>query len=181
MSCTIGAIPFLLIYGAITVLSSTTELSSNYVNDSESVNDSIKDSIKAAIEQNNGEATPEMIEMICKDYQTVFMDKELLLKTLEEYGFDDFSFDNDKIKCSLEGFVLEFERESEKSPYNMKVSCAQGCEESVIVTDLNSEYGLNTQEETYIKIKERLANKNLKIDEEEVLEDDSIVLTINID
>ena len=37
------------------------------------------------------------------------------------------------------------------------------------------------QEETYMKIKERISNKNLKIDNEEILEDDSIVLTINID
>ena len=34
---------------------------------------------------------------------------------------------------------------------------------------------------SYKKIKERLALKNLSIDSEEVLDDDSIVLTINLE
>ena len=58
------------------------------------------------------------------------------------------------------------------------------CKESELqsfVDDLNSEYRLNTQEENYIKIKERLDKQNLKIGEEEVFEDNTIVLTVNID
>lgn len=190
MSCTIGAIPFLLIYGAVAALTSASVMSSSErssIEDLDSfysigiVKNSFETSIKDALKENNGEVTPEMIEMICKEYQTVFMDKELLQKTLREYGFGDFVFDNDKIKCELEGFIFSFERENECNPYSLKVSCGQNSDDSVIVADLNNEYGLNTQEETYIKIKERLSNKNLKIDEEEILEDDSIMLTINLD
>ena len=62
----------------------------------------------------------------------------------------------------------------------MKVTCDADCDDSAIIEDLSSEYGMNAQEESYLKIKERLAQKNLQIDEEEVLEDNSIVLTVNI-
>ncbi len=63
----------------------------------------------------------------------------------------------------------------------MKVSLINDCDETELINDINSEYALNCQEETYIKIKERLERKNLKIAEEEILEDDSIMLTINLD
>ena len=52
------------------------------------------------------------------------------------------------------------------------------CED--LITDLNDEYGLNIQEMTYNKIKERLEQENMRLESETVMDDNSIVLTIDI-
>ena len=63
----------------------------------------------------------------------------------------------------------------------MKISCTQQQDETNMVQDINTEYAMNVQEETYIKLKERLEEKHMEIEHEEVLDDDSIVITVNID
>ena len=49
------------------------------------------------------------------------------------------------------------------------------------VENIASEYTANVQEVSYNKIKERLAEKNLEIYEEEIYDDNTIVLTVNLD
>ena len=49
-----------------------------------------------------------------------------------------------------------------------------------MINDLNDEYGLNIQEMTYNKIKERLDSENMRLESETVMDDNSIVLTIDI-
>ena len=49
------------------------------------------------------------------------------------------------------------------------------------VNDLNSEYALNVQEEAYLSIVNKLKDNNMEVEEEEVLDDNTIVLTVNID
>ena len=83
---------------------------------------------------------------------------------------------------------MEFSREEglldngEKKPYKMKITteCTED-EIAELLNNINIEYTSNSQEENYIKIKERLENKGLKINEEEVFDDDTIVLTVNLD
>lgn len=183
MSVSIGALPFLLLFGAISTLTndSLPDVSANYFESTN--NEFFKNQVQSALKNSDGVVSESLLKYVCKEYKTVFMDKELLMKTLEEHGFYDFSDDkvNDSLSCKMEGFTLEFLRQDATQPYMMKVSCSQSCGETELVNDINAEYALNVQEETYIKIKERLASKNLKIDEEEILDDDSILLTINID
>ena len=59
-----------------------------------------------------------------------------------------------------------------------QVTDKAGCED--IINDLNEEYGLNIQEMTYNKIKERLDRENMRLESEAVMEDNSIVLTIEV-
>jgi hypothetical protein len=66
------------------------------------------------------------------------------------------------------GFTLEIKQVSDNAQ----------CEG--VIGDLNEEYGLNIQEMTYNKIKERLNQENLRLESETVMEDNSIVLTIDI-
>ena len=105
----------------------------------------------------------------------------MLLKTVDEHGFTDISEENGKISAVLDNVKIEFYRTDSAQPYTMNILCPKLCETTRLTTDISDEYTLNVQEETYLKIKERLEKKNLKIDEEEVLEDDSIMLTVNLD
>ena len=59
-----------------------------------------------------------------------------------------------------------------------QVSDKAECED--MINDLNDEYGLNIQEMTYNKIKERLEQENMRLESETVMDDNSIVLTIDV-
>lgn len=172
MSCSIGLVPFLLLYGAAqaAITLSSTENS-----------EEMKRRLKESLEANNGEVSQEQIDLICREYSTAFLDRDLLVKTIDEHGFTDIVEENGKIKAVLDNVNIEFYRTDSAQPYTMNILCPKLCETSQLTTDINDEYTLNVQEETYIKIKERLEKKNLKIDEEEILEDDSIMITVNLD
>ena len=179
MSCTISALPFLLIFSALTAAADNSA-SSRVIN-----NEEIERKMQAHINSVQGEAaeelTPVQLAQLKREYKTVFMDKDVLIKTLKEYGLIDFTQDGETISARVDNFNMIFYRQELTQPYYLRVYSVTSCDEATLINDLNTEYALNVQEETYMKIKERISNKNLKIDNEEVLEDDSIVLTINID
>ena len=172
MSCTIGLVPFLLLYGAAQAAISLSPAENT---------DELKRRLKESLEANNGEISQEQVDLICREYSTTFMDRDLLLKTIDEHGFTDISEENGKISAVLDNVKIEFYRTDSAQPYTMNILCPKLCETTRLTTDISDEYTLNVQEETYLKIKERLEKKSLKIDEEEVLEDDSIMLTVNLD
>ncbi len=121
-------------------------------------------------------------EIIEKEFETAYMDKELLLKTLEEHGLKDIEEDYDgKISGSIENFTLSFSRESADKPYIAKISCRECDNAEEKLSDLNAEYALNAQEDAYLNLVENLKEKNLEIEEEVVEEDNTIVLTINLE
>lgn len=147
----------------------------------------MNEEIKNLLKKSNGMVSEEIVNLICREYETVFVDEGVLLKTLQEHGAENIYTEYGNISCEMEGFLLEFYKQDPTEemafpPYNMKITTK--CKESELQTfidDINSEYTKNTQEENYIKIKERLDKNNMKIREEEVFDDDTIVLTIDID
>lgn len=121
-------------------------------------------------------------EIIEKEFETAYMDKDLLLKTLEEHGLEDIEEDYDgKISGSIENFTLSFSRESNDKPYSVKISCRDCDSAEEKLNDLNAEYALNAQEDAYLNLVENLKEKNLEIEEEVVEDDNTIVLTINLE
>lgn len=195
MSCTISALPFGLLFAVVSSITTgieqerkererleqTAMSTQMLIDNTNRIKEQINSRLRENLAANQGEISQEQINSICKKYQTVFMDRDLLMKTLQEYGIQTLVVNKNRVSADIENFHLEFYRENETVPFDLKVTCTEECDETVILSDLNSEYGMNAQEETYIKIKERLAQKNMKIDEEEILEDDSIMLTINLD
>ena len=200
MSVTVVATPFLLLPAFISLAQAAavavgitgvaaTALNHSVKNSAQAeVNyKTMNEEIKNLLKESNGIVTKEVMNLLCKEFDTVFVDRDVLIKTLNEHGGENIYFEGDNISCEMEGFILDFYKpeateEQAFPPYRMKITtkCAENEVESFI-NDINSEYRLNTQEENYIKIKERLEKQNLKIEEEEVFEDDTIVLTVNID
>lgn len=114
-------------------------------------------------------------------YNTNYTDKGILLNTLLEHGAQELTETGDEISCKLFGMEMIYHKKSSTSAYTLditQVSNKGECEE--LINDLNDEYGLNIQEMTYNKIKERLERENMRLESEEVLEDNSIILTIEI-
>ena len=63
----------------------------------------------------------------------------------------------------------------------MQISYVSDKNLNEFVENIGAEYTANAQEISYNKIKERLADKSLEIYEEEIYDDNTIVLTVNLD
>ena len=109
------------------------------------------------------------------------MDKEILRKTLEEHGVTNITEWENGMAGDVDNYKLTFEKPSEDKPYNLIISCRENDNAEEKVGDLNSEYAMNVQEDAYMHIIDKLKENNMQIEEEEVMDDNTIVLTINID
>ena len=49
------------------------------------------------------------------------------------------------------------------------------------MNSLNSEYAINVQEQSYNHIMEKLKDNNMTVEDEEIQEDNTIVITVNLD
>ena len=114
-------------------------------------------------------------------YKTNYTDKGVLINTLTEHGAKNLSENNGDITCELFGMDMKYSKTEDGKAYNLvieRVTDKSECEG--LISDLNDEYGLNIQEITYKKILERIGSQNMHLESEEVLDDNSIVLTIEI-
>lgn len=114
-------------------------------------------------------------------YKTNYTDKGILLNTLTEHGAEGITEASDRIKCRLYGMEMSYYKKEGSNGYMLEVTqVSDKAECEGVINDLNDEYGLNIQEMTYNKIKERLDSENMRLESETVMEDNSIVLTIEI-
>ncbi len=114
-------------------------------------------------------------------YTTNYTDKTVLINTLTEHGAEELVENGDEVSCKLFGMEMVYYKKDGSNGYTLdvtQVSNKATCED--LITDLNDEYGLNIQEITYNKIKERLDAENMRLESETVMDDNSIVLTIEI-
>ncbi len=114
-------------------------------------------------------------------YNTNYKDKGILLNTLIEHGAQELSETGDEISCKLFDMEMIYHKDSKTGAYVLDITQVKSKDDcSNLINDLNEEYGLNIQEMTYNKIKERLDSENLRLESEEVLDDNSILLTIEV-
>ncbi|MCR4880923.1 MAG: hypothetical protein K6A44_03110 [bacterium] len=189
MSVSISARPFGLLTDLVDVIKDVAVEDKIAQNNFNSLNENMKNLINEDFQSEKVQKVVQnAVDIISKEYETVFADRELLIKTLEEHGVEGISINGDSLTGKMGGFRIDCYREKptafdfkEAIPFTMKIT-ADCSEEEIteLINEFNSEYALNTQEENYIKIKERLEEQGLKIEEEEVFEDDVIVLTVNI-
>ena len=115
-------------------------------------------------------------------FETVFMDKNILRKTLEEHGVHSIQEDApETISGNFENYTLTFEKPEPEKPYYLTIGCRETDNAEEKFNDISTEYALNVQEEVYLNIIEKLKNNDMTIESEEVTEDNTIVLTVNID
>jgi len=116
-----------------------------------------------------------------KDLETNIMSKEVLIKTLTEHGAEITDTHLDNIECTIDNFVLKFTKSIPDKPYTLHVE--YGSEETLntFICELDEEYKANAQEVSYNKIMENLEAKNYTVEQEEILEDNTIVLTVNLE
>ena len=170
MSVSVSAVPFLLFSAISQGVISTTNILNAVVQGMTAKGES-KLHLDEAI----------MEELFDKEFQTSIMDRNALIKTLQEHGATNISQEGANINCNCEGFKLSFQKQLANLPYTVKISYndEQGLDE--LMENLGSEYSSNAQEISYNKIKERLEKQNLEITDEEIFDDNTIVLTVDLD
>ncbi|MBO7672259.1 hypothetical protein J6S88_02495 [bacterium] len=168
MSVSVSALPFMLIYS----------LAASAVS-------AVNNSIVAGLKSGNGNLHLENAEIaqkfFNKDFETTIMDEAVLIKTLNEHGATALIKEEGTIECNCEYFHLVFTRKSADAPYTMKITANENKGVDEIAKDIGTEYTLNAQEISYNKIKERLEAQNLQITDEEIFDDNTIVLTVNLE
>lgn len=180
MSVSVTAAPFLLMYALGNVISATgaivAAVTAAQVSGTVLSGLSNTSAKKLHLEDNTLEE-----QFFNKEFPTVIMDKQALLKTLEEHGATNFQTEGGQISCNCEAFHLTFTKKEKDKPYTMVATYNKDYGLNELVENLGSEYASNAQEISYNKIKERLEKQNLEIEEEEVFDDNTIVLTVNLE
>ena len=113
--------------------------------------------------------------------KTIFNDTELLEKTLVDHGIKVDMKSQSRVTASVGNAEMIFSRANELDPFSVMVRGL--CDANALLKEIHSietEYQQNVQSYTYEKMITGLTEKNMTIAREHVTEDNSIVLTINV-
>ena len=180
MSCTVIAVPYALMWVVGAVAAAAAATSTAYNNSDDNYNADIfhLTNENENCSENNIITEKHFIE---KTFETPFMDKGILLKTLQEHGVTNIAEWENGLSGDVDNYKLTFEKPEQDKPYNLKITCLEQDNAEEKAGDLNNEYAMNVQEDAYLHIIDKLKENNMQIEEEEVMDDNTIVLTVNID
>ena len=179
MSCTVIAVPYALMWVVGAIATAATTAVTNNLQDNQNLQEFT--SIYNEAESCSEDHVITEKHFIEKTFETPFMDRDILMKTLEEHGVKNISEWENGIAGDVENYKLTFEKPASDKPYNLRISCLEKANVEEKVGDLSNEYAMNVQEDAYLHIIDKLKENNMQVEEEEVMEDNTIVLTINID
>ncbi len=179
MSCTVIAVPYALLWVVSTFagVAAGAVSASNQENEPENVIDVYNNDMSDCSE----DVVITEKHFIEKIFQTPFMDREILMKTLNEEGVVNISEWENGLACEVDNYKLLFEQQDKNKPYTLKISCLENQNAEEKAADLNNEYAMNVQEDAYLHILDKLKENNMQIENEEVMDDNTIVLTVNIE
>jgi hypothetical protein len=112
--------------------------------------------------------------------QTKFCDGAILEETLKEHGVPYKIKDHQEIVADFTSGKIRYFREKAGQPFEMQVYGVKDMDQVVCnVQAIEKEYGSNVQQYTYNRIKTHLP-EDMSVSSEKILEDDSILLTIDV-
>lgn len=112
-------------------------------------------------------------------FQTKFADKELLIKTLESLGLK-CTENNGEITCSSDNYTLIFTNKNNSYEFKIRgsVTNKQAYQK---YKDIDTKYGKIVQKEVVENVKKKVAKSpSMQLENEELLEDNSVLLTIRV-
>lgn len=115
-------------------------------------------------------------------FETRFQSKDILVKTLKEHGFDIREEADGNIVLTTKVGKLRYFMDEKAGTYMMQCfDLMDDMEMEKHCAEIEEEYMNNVQKSTYMLLKERLKDReDMELDNEEFLEDGTILLTINV-
>lgn len=115
-----------------------------------------------------------------RTYPTSFRDSQLLVNALKDLGSNPVQQSNGDIRCDMGVCVLHFHAVP-GTAYDVEIENGLNMEQVFqVLAVLDEDYKRLVQGMTYESLRQRIAERDLSIDGEEILEDDSIVITLSI-
>lgn len=110
-----------------------------------------------------------------------YNDSYLLQKTLEEHGVQVNVLSENHLEATLAEGKITYVRQNDNEPFYIDVSNV-GCMERFLedIDQIDSEYGCNVQSYTYDRVMQNIPD-GMYLESEQVLEDNSILLTLTVD
>ena len=110
-----------------------------------------------------------------------FRDNNMLKKTLEEHGADVEEVNKNHIKARFADGSLSYIRNNPQEAFSIDLTTVE-CIDALIeeLEQIATEYASNVQSYTYERVKENLPEE-MTIEKEEVLDDNSILITLTVD
>lgn len=113
--------------------------------------------------------------------ETIFVDGSILEKTMIEHGLSVSVLSGNQIICQLGEVYLDYSRQTAEEPFKLTISGLQKVDEFFNELEcFEREYKQNVQSYTYNRLIDNLSENNMKVAEEVLLDDNSIMLTIDI-
>lgn len=113
--------------------------------------------------------------------QTIFTNEELLLKTLGEHGLTVKAESQHSYLVETESGTLRYHRTSSEEPFSLQIQGVHNMSALLSsVEELEYGYEKNVQSFTYDKIMCSLAERGMTVESEEIMDDDSILLTLQM-
>ena len=113
--------------------------------------------------------------------ETAFVDADLLHKTLSQHGLQVQAISQNEMIVQSESGLLRYFRQQEGLPFCLELRNISNMHELLdSVDELENEYGRNVQTFTYNKVMTGLLEHGMMVETEEILEDDSIMLTLRV-
>lgn len=113
--------------------------------------------------------------------ETAFVDADILQKTLTQHGLQVQAMSENEMIVHSDSGLLRYFRQEAGLPFSLELRNISNMHELLdSVDELENEYGRNVQSFTYNKVMTGLIEHGMTVDTEEILEDDSILLTLNL-
>ncbi|MGL5479025.1 MAG: hypothetical protein ACRDCB_08320 [Clostridium sp.] len=116
-----------------------------------------------------------------KEFKTQFNNKEVLLRTLKQYCLP-VELLEDNIKTSVEGYDLLFTKTKECYILKVLTDDKKRLNELYIkLKEFDKEYKKNVQGKVYENLIRKIDKTDMKVIEEDYLEDNSVLITLSVD
>ena len=171
MSCTILAVPIAIAWVANSIIVPIAVAAAAEKNKKNKALEQVGDDLHLFDEET----------LLTNTFETPFNDAEVLVKTLEEHGVEIIEHSDNLIVGTCDKYILSFEKNDTTAPFFLTAKYNNEKLFTEAINDINSEYSINVQESTYLSLIEKLKENDLEVAEEEVLDDNTIVLTVNLE
>jgi hypothetical protein len=113
--------------------------------------------------------------------ETIFSNGVLLEQTLRERGLAVTALSEHQLICDVGDMRLQYHQQAAGEPFWLTVSGIQNMDDFLAEMECyEREYRQNVQSYTYGRLKNNLRELNMNVADETLLEDDSILLTIDV-